>query len=90
MATIIPSKFTKYNLTHDELLSGKILTDTQRMVISNLLADIASEKLTLKYDPLNPYLFVQQEAELQGQLGILDLLLTESDNATKVYLHSSL
>jgi hypothetical protein len=75
MAHPINSTFTRYKLTPDEQTSGEQLTSSNLFVIQNLICDAAEEKLALKFDPLNPQSFVQREAELQGQLGILQLLV---------------
>jgi hypothetical protein len=78
---ILPNSFTRYSLTSEELQRGQILTPENSYVIQNLISDIAEEKLSLKYDPQNPIDFAQREAELQGQLGILKMLLELSYSA---------
>jgi hypothetical protein len=40
-----------------------------------MIADIAEEKLALKFTPNDVLTFTQQEAELAGQIGILKHLL---------------
>jgi hypothetical protein len=75
MARTVPSTFTRYILTPEEQSSGTRLTSDNIFVIQNLICDAAEEKLNLKYDPLNPLVFAQREAELQGQIGILKLLV---------------
>ena len=79
MAHIIPSTFTRYSLTPEEQFSGQTLTSTNLMVIQNFISDAADEKLTLKFDPLNPSEFIQREAELTGQIGILRMLVELSE-----------
>lgn len=74
MAHILPSSFTRYSLTPEEQSSGQSLTTTNLQVIQNYICDAAEEKLALKFDPANPMLFAQREAELTGQIGILKLL----------------
>ena len=81
MAIQRPSKFTVWELTEEEQLVGSIFTETQKFVLQNLQAQAAEEKLTLTFDPVNPSIFIQREAELQGQIGILDLLLARSTSA---------
>lgn len=76
MALINPSSsFISYRLTPSEYAEGSRFTTAQSAVIQNLISDIAEEKLTLKFDPLNPSVFIQREAELAGQLAILKYLL---------------
>jgi len=71
----ISSSFLKYDLTEAELKAGSVFTLDQRAVIQNLIADAAEEKLALTFDPSNPAVFTQREAELTGQIGILKYLL---------------
>ena len=71
----LTSSFLSYTLTPSEISEGSRFTTAQRAVIQNIIADTAEEKLTLKFDPLNPSIFVQREAELAGQLAILKYLL---------------
>ena len=75
MSSVIPSTFTRYNLTEEEQRSGQTLTTTNHQVIQNLICDAAEERLGLKYDPLNPIAWAQREAELAGQIGILRMLV---------------
>jgi hypothetical protein len=75
MAYPIPSTFTRYQLTPEEIQNGSRLTIDNLYMMQNLICDAAEEKLALKYDPQNPMAFTQREAELQGQIGILKLLV---------------
>lgn len=79
MATLIPSSFCRYNLSEEEQRAGSYISETQKQVIQNLICDIAEEKLALKFDASNPQSFIQREAELQGQIGILRYILATSD-----------
>ena len=78
MSHILPSTFTRYSLTPEEQYSGQQLTSGNLQVIQNLICDAAEERLGIKFDPLNPLGFAQREAELQGQIGILKLLVEMS------------
>ena len=69
------SSFLSYDLTPSEYREGCQFSLMQQSVIQNLIADIAEEKITLKFDPVNPSYFLQREAELAGQLAILKHLL---------------
>jgi hypothetical protein len=76
MAHAIPSTFTRYKLTPEEQENGQTLTTMNLYAIQNFICDAAEEKLALKFDPTNPMQFAQREAELQGQIGILQLLVS--------------
>lgn len=70
--------FLHYDLLETEFDSGCILTDYQKYVIQNDIAEAAERRLALTYDPTKPLEFVQQEAELKGQIQILKYLLDRS------------
>lgn len=89
MAYILPSSFSTYHLTDEELTRGQILTSENLQVIQNLISSAAEEKLNLKYDPLNTMAFVQREAELQGQIGILKMLVELSAAASRQIIELS-
>ena len=76
MATQIPSKFTKYDLSELELkLAAVGIDDLAAMWIQTLIANAAEEKIALKVDTTNIHDFVQQEAYLQGQIDALQVLI---------------
>lgn len=86
MATISPhSLFTSWILTPQETTQGTILSTLQEQVIQNQIAALAQEKTLLKFDPANIHSFLQREAELQGQIGALSFLLTQSAEAKKEF-----
>lgn len=78
MATLIPNMFSSYELTEKEALQGSIFTVLQIQVLQNQLSNIAEEKLSLEFDPLNPTRFAQEEASLKGQMDILNFLISSS------------
>lgn len=82
MAHLIPTTFTKYHLTQEEQTNGQTLTTNNVYVIQNLICAAAEERLGLKFDPSNPLEFAQREAELQGQIGILRMLLESNLSPT--------
>ena len=84
MARVIPNIFTSYVLTPEELKSGQSLTFEQIQVMQNLLSDAAQERVNLIYEPLNPLLFVQRDAELKGQIGILTFLIECSKQVNNI------
>jgi hypothetical protein len=75
MAHQILSTFTRFQLTPEEIQNGHTLTTNNLYILQNFICDAAEEKLALKYDPSHPLEFAQREAELQGQIGILKLLV---------------
>lgn len=78
MAHLTQSVFTKYNLSEEEQLAGQQLTISNVQVIQNLICSLAEERIGLKLDPNNVLPFMQREAELIGQIGILQMLLDQS------------
>lgn len=70
------SSFITYNLTPSQAAEGSTFTSNQKFVIQNLIGAAAEEKIALTFDPLNPNSFIQREAELMGQIGILKYLLS--------------
>lgn len=83
------SSFISYTLNEDELAIGSVLTTLQKQCIQNQISALAEQKLSLKYSPENPMVFLQQEAELQGQLNALKYLITLSENAEASLLQSA-
>lgn len=81
MAHLKVSSLSAYHLSQEEELAGRKLTPENTFVIQNHISELSEEKLALKYDPLQPMWFVQREAELQGQIGILKMLLGLSESA---------
>lgn len=77
MSYKVISPFEKYHLSQEEYATARKLTELQRQYYHNLRTDIAMEKLSLTFTLENQ----ARDAELQGQLGILDLILqlTESE-----------
>lgn len=71
----LESTFDKYDLTEKEYDLSFDYTTLQLVQLRNIRTDAAEEKVTLKYDSLNPMAFVQREAELQGQIGVLTVLI---------------
>ena len=81
----IPSMFTKYEFTSAELMDASKLTLMQEAKLQTQLATLVEEKLLLTYDTNNSLTYVQREAELQGQIRILQSLLNESQAAKQGY-----
>lgn len=70
------SSFFSFKLTEQEIAAGSSYSTEQRAFIQNLISEAAEEKVALTYDPHNPLRFTQQEAELQGKIGILKYMLS--------------
>lgn len=81
MTRLLTTSFTKYELTQEEALQYSIIPETYKLILQNLLCEFAEHKVALKYDPINPTEFIQVEAELQGKIGIINLLLNQSKDA---------
>jgi hypothetical protein len=79
----LPSLFTKYEFSDRELLEAKVLPVQTLAYLQTLQTKFAEEKITLKFDPNKQMEFVQREAELQGQILLLAMLLQESDDAAE-------
>lgn len=67
----IEISISSVELTDSELKSAYILSHYQKLGIKKLMADIANQKIGLKFDVANPIAFAQEEADLAGQLVIL-------------------
>ncbi len=80
----IQTSFTKVDLNSTEYKAGCALTHLNLAVIQNLIADIAEEKLALKFTPNDVLSFAQQEAELAGQLSILKHLVDLHETAVNI------
>ena len=84
----ITSSFISYDLTEDELLFGSILSIGHKQCIQNQISSLAEQRISLRYTPETPMTFVQQDAELQGQIIALKYLITLSDSAEQQLLSS--
>jgi hypothetical protein len=82
MAKIIPSRFCAVEFPTDlEAKQSSILTGPQKMWLQYNLSNIANEKLAMEFTPNDLNTFMQREAELKGQIGILQYLLDCSQTA---------
>jgi hypothetical protein len=90
MAQLTPTLFTRHILTNEEELAGIQYTTEQRMFMQNIIADSAEEKVRLTFDPANPNVFIQREAELQGIIGVLSGLLSRYDEYMSALVASNL
>lgn len=79
----IDSIFTRWELTDQEQLQSNYLPVLTLAKIQNMLVNLAQEKLSLPFDVTCALKSVQREAELQGQILILQQLINEHEGATK-------
>lgn len=78
----LQSKFTSYTFDSDaELTQAQSFTLLNEMFIQSEIASLAERRIAMLYDPENPMGFIQQDAEIKGQIGILEYLLDLSRNA---------
>jgi len=85
MAQIDPHNvFQSWVLSPKEILQGSIFSGLQKQYLQNERAKLAHERITLSYDAEHPTKFMQRDAELQGQIGILTYLLEMSESAEKL------
>jgi hypothetical protein len=85
-----PNTFSSYTLSPEESMQGALLTSLNICVIQNLISQIAEEKVMLTYDPANPLVYAQREAELHGQILILQQLINNHNEATQTQLKLNL
>lgn len=83
MAQLKLNPFSEWNLTEEEIPFAYQFNDLNLKALQNEIAIAAQEKIALKFDPLNPILFAQQEAELAGKIAILQYLIDRSTQSTK-------
>lgn len=70
--------FQAWVLSPEELLHGSIFTVTQKQCIQNQIAQLSLRKNNIKFDPANTLYFLQEEAEVRGQITALQFLLDMS------------
>lgn len=72
-----------YEFTEQELKSAMIFPEINLQLIKTILADKIKEKENLAPDPLNYSVFIQQEAELKGMIGVLQHLVFCHEDTVK-------
>lgn len=85
MAHLVPNTFSSYQMTEQEELQASVLMLDQEQLLQSKLALVAEEKLALQLDPGNISAYVQQEADLKGQMIIINWLL-DCSTAAKISL----
>jgi len=81
MSRIVPNSFTSYMLTEEQIAAGIKLTPENIFVIQNQISELAEEKLNLIFEPDSPMSFALRNAELQGQIDILKMLVESSNSS---------
>lgn len=76
MPKLIATRFTSYEFTAAELYSATRYSDLTVMLIQTLIATAALRRTNITFDPADTINFAQQEAEIKGEIGILEHLLT--------------
>lgn len=80
MATLNPENpFQSYILTDKEMLQGTLLNYLQIACIKNQIATLAVERINLTFSQEN----AMRDAELKGQMGALQYLITLHEAAEK-------
>lgn len=75
MPTPVPSRFTLFEFTEDELYAASRFNSLQLMLFQSLIAKAALKKINLKFDASDPVVFAQQEAELTSEIEAYEHLL---------------
>lgn len=76
MAKQVPTRFTEWEFTTKEAYVATRFTELNLMLIQTLIAQAAVRRTNLHYDPKEPEKFMQQEAEITGEIGAYEHLLT--------------
>ncbi len=75
--TPVTNNFTTYELTPDEDKASKDFTPCQLAMLQNLLVEVMQNKVSLVVDASDMSSYIQQEAEMQGQISILQHLISQ-------------
>ena len=86
MAQQLPTAFTRYELSSEELEAAANLNPFTIMWIQTLIGDAAEKKLSIPVDPSNIQLFVQEEAYYRGMIDALSTLLNSLPGNTNLSL----
>lgn len=77
----IETSFTSFKFSERELLEASILSPLQEMRIKTLMCEIAEQKLSQVFDVEKPLEKITQDAFLDGQIGVLRILLLASEES---------
>lgn len=67
--------FPHVELSDETQIAATHLTTETRQWLTNRLYEVSQQKLLLTYDAANPTAFIQAEAEMQGRIRELMLIL---------------
>lgn len=73
--------FTTFKMTEGEMRMARSFSPETKMMLQNLLAAVAIDKLNTPMDTINPVANVQTEAYLRGQLDTYNYLLALTKEA---------
>lgn len=79
---LVPSAFCTYEFaTEQELLGAQVFTESNQAHLQNLLSQFMYERCALVFTPEQPMQYAQREAELKGQILLLQQLIDGSKQA---------
>ena len=70
------SPFVRHKLTQEEYDQARALSPYTRALLQNLLSLAAEQKMNLVFTPNDINTYLQQEAELTGQINVLTYILS--------------
>lgn len=77
MAKQIPSIFTQYELTEEEVKIAQTFNPLQLMYLNDLRAKVAETKLRITYDPHDPLKFASEQAYMDAKIDLLNEIIGE-------------
>ncbi len=75
MADQLPTVYTRWDLSEEELRQAATLNPYTIMWIQTLIGEAAERKISIPVDPTNIQAFVAEEAYIRGQIDALSILL---------------
>lgn len=89
MSKRIDNAFTSYELTDMEAIQGQIFNTFQLQMLQNMLSEYATNKLALVFDSNNITESLQKEAEISGQISLLQQLIATSAESQKLLVEQT-
>lgn len=78
----IPNRFHEWEFDKKEAYIATRFSQFNLALIQTLIAQAAIRRTNLNYDPTNHLNFIQQEAEIKGEIGALEHLLMLATETT--------
>lgn len=78
--------FASYVLSAEEQIQASTFNELQLCMLYNERFIAANAKLNMRFDPEHPQSFIQEEAELQGKLNMLNWLIEQHNVSQAEYL----